>query len=40
MLRKNYYLGAFLDKTKALIYFRISQCKFISVKTAQSYILV
>ncbi len=32
-----HYWGASWDKTNARIYFRISQCKFISVKTAKGY---
>ncbi len=36
--KKKHYWGACLDKTKALMYFKISQCKFNSVETAQSYI--
>ncbi len=40
MLKKKNIILVHLDKTNARIYFRISQCKFISVKTAKSYILV
>ncbi len=39
MLRKKHYWCASWDKTKALIYFKISQCEFLSVETAQIYIL-
>ncbi len=38
--KKKHSWGASWDKANALIYFKISQCKFISVKTAKSYILV
>ncbi len=37
MLRKT-LLGASGDKTKALTCFKVSQSKFISVETAQTYI--
>ncbi len=39
MLRKKHYWCVSWDKTKALIYFKISQCEFLSVETAQIYIL-